>query len=205
MKKQPFEWNHILVQCQVKPVTAAIWSEIFAACIGEDTFSKDEEDLRNFLAQVLHESMMLERLEENLNYSAERLMKVWPKRFPTLAKARLYERNPEDLANYVYGGRLGNMRAGDGWKYRGRGLIMCTGFDNYALLERLTGLPLIDYPVLLENPLEALRCSIAWWEHCVDDRVLDDPERVREEVNGGHIGLDHTLALTETVTNLLKG
>src|SRR5574340_720903 len=72
MKRIAPEWNHILVQCGVKPITAAIWSEVFAACVGANTFSADEEDLRNFLAQTLHETAMLERLEENLDYSAKR-------------------------------------------------------------------------------------------------------------------------------------
>lgn len=205
MRHLPVEWNRVLVACNVKPTTAAIWSEIFAAGIGEDTFSKDEQDLRNFLAQVLHESVMLEHLREDLSYSAGRLTKVWPRRFPTYSSALPYAGDPEALANKVYGGRLGNVEPGDGWKYIGRGLIMCTGKANYALLERLTKLPLVDYPVLLENPMYALICSVAWWEHSVDDDTLDDPERVREQVNGGHIGLEETLALTERVTNILKG
>ncbi len=81
-----------------------------------------------FLAQVAHESAETACLEENLNYSARRLMAVWPKRFPTLAEAQPYARNPQNLANRVYSGRGGNGDAasGDGWRYRGRGLFQLT-------------------------------------------------------------------------------
>jgi len=70
-------------------------------------------------------------VEENLNYSAKRLMQVWPSRFPSLAAANPYANNPERLANSVYGGRLGNTSSGDGWRYRGRGLVQITGKANY--------------------------------------------------------------------------
>lgn len=197
------EWNHILVQCQVKPTTAAIWSEIFAACVGPDTFSKGDDDLRNFLGQVLHESCMLERLEENLNYSAERLTKVWPGRFPTIGSAAQYARNPQALANKVYGGRLGNVAPGDGWAYRGRGLIQVTGRDNYALIQRLTGLRVLVLPDLLTHPMSALQASIAWWEKRVPDSTLGDVERVTLAVNGGTNGLADREELTELATQAL--
>ncbi|KSV89787.1 hypothetical protein [Sinorhizobium sp. GL28] len=71
-------------------------------------------------------------VEENLNYSANRLTKVWPARFPTLASAEPYAGKPRKLANRVYGGRLGNVEADDGWRYRGRGLAQITGKANYA-------------------------------------------------------------------------
>lgn len=85
----------------------------------------------HFLAQVGVESGGLARVEENLSYSAERLMTVWPSRFKTLAAAQAYARNPEALANKVYGGRMGSTQPGDGWRYRGRGLKQLTGRNNY--------------------------------------------------------------------------
>lgn len=203
MKRIAPEWNHILVQCQVKPTTAAIWSEIFAAVIGEQSFSAGDEDLRNFLGQVLHESAMLERLEEDLSYTAERLCKVWPSRFRSYGDAVTYARKPESLANKVYGGRLGNTAPGDGWKYRGRGLIQVTGRDNYALVERISGLPLVAKPELLAQSLPALQASVAWWERRVPDTVLHDPERVTLAVNGGTQGLEHRIALTELAAQAL--
>lgn len=197
MKRIAPEWNAILLQLGVKPGTAAIWSEIFAVCITPATFSRGDDDLRPFVAQVLHESAMLERLTENLNYSAERMLQVWPRRFRTLADALPYERNPEALANKVYGGRLGNRDPGDGWRYRGRGLIMVTGRDNYARLEQTCGLRLLANPDLLAQPLPALQASIAWWERGVRDAVLHDVEAVTLAVNGGTVGLPHRAHLTE--------
>lgn len=203
MKRIAPEWNHILVQCGCKPVTAAIWSEVFAAVVGPDTFSAGDDDLRNFLAQVLHESAMLEHLEENLNYSAERLTKVWPRRFPTIADARPYERNPEALANKVYGGRLGNVQPGDGARFIGRGVIMVTGRDNYALVERLSGLRVLQNPTLLAQPLPALQAAVAWWESRIKDTILHDPEQVSVAVNGGRIGMEHRLQLTDKAREAL--
>lgn len=196
MKRIAPEWNQVLLQCGCKPTTAAIWSEIFAAVIDKNTFSQGDREMDDFLGQVLHESAMLERLEENLNYSAERLCAVWPKRFPTLADARPYERNPEALANRVYGDRLGNVLPGEGWKYRGRGLIQVTGRSNYALVQRLSGLPVLQDPDLLTKPLQALQASIAWWENRIPDAILDDPEKVTLAVNGGRLGLAHRIDLT---------
>lgn len=203
MKRTPADWNNILVRCQVKPTFAAVWSSIFAVCIDENTFSKGEEDLRAFLGQVLHESCMLERTEENLNYSAERLTKVWPKRFPSLQAAAPYARNPQALANKVYGGRLGNTAPGDGWRYRGRGLIMVTGSDNYLLVERISGLHCWHNPDLLAQRLPALQAAIAWWERSVPDHVLGDVEQVTEYVNGGRIGLADREELTQLAATAL--
>src|SRR5690554_2663020 len=87
----------------------------------------DVRDVAMLMAQVGHESADLTRLEENLNYSAKRLMQVWPSRFPNSRIADRYARDPEMLANEVYGGRMGNDKNGDGWRYRGRGPIQLTG------------------------------------------------------------------------------
>ena len=87
------------------------------------------ERAAGFLAQVAHESAEFQRLVERLSYSATRLMAVWPRRFPTLELARRYERQPERLASYVYANRIGNGDAasGDGWRFRGRGILQITG------------------------------------------------------------------------------
>ncbi|RAS16105.1 hypothetical protein [Ensifer adhaerens] len=85
------------------------------------------------LAEAHHETGgQMQPISENLNYSAKRLTEVWPSRFPTLAAAAPYAKNPQRLANKVYGGRLGNVDPGDGWLYRGRGLAQITGRENYA-------------------------------------------------------------------------
>jgi putative chitinase len=197
MKRIAPEWNEILVQCQVKPITAAIWSEIFAAAIGERTFSAGDDEVDDFLGQVLHESAMLERLEENLNYSAERLTQVWPNRFPTVLDAQPYARNPVALANNVYYKRLGNDERSDGWRYRGRGLIQVTGKSNYAAVARLTGIDCLYTPDLLAEPLYALQSAIAWWEGHIPDEVMGNVHKVTRLVNGGTVGLAHRQELTE--------
>lgn len=86
------------------------------------------------MASAYHEvGSSLQPVSENLNYSAERIRQVWPSRFASVAAARPYARNPQKLANRVYGGRLGNgpEASGDGWRFRGRGYIQITGRENY--------------------------------------------------------------------------
>ncbi|MGX7706302.1 hypothetical protein [Methylobacterium sp. Gmos1] len=88
--------------------------------------------LAHCFAECWHETggAMLPRIE-NLNYTtAARIREVWPKRFASEAAAKPYVRNPELLANYVYSGRMGNSQPGDGWRFRGMGLIQATGRDN---------------------------------------------------------------------------
>jgi putative chitinase len=190
------EWAHILIDCHVKPFVAAKWGAVFAETVRPTSFSAGDKDLQDFLGQVLHESAGLTVLEENLNYGAQRLMAVWPKRFPTLAKAAQYAHNPERLANYVYAGRLGNTQPGDGWQYRGRGPIQVTGKDNYAKVGDLMGQDLINNPDLMAQPHYALEAAIAWWEDRIPDAMLGDSERVTTRVNGGLIGLADREQLT---------
>lgn len=196
MKRTPQEWYQILMRCEVKPTIAAPWSVVFADVIKADSFSQGDAELDDFLGQILHESHGLSRFCENLNYTAERLCQVWPGRFPTLAAARPYARNPEALANRVYGGRMGNTQPGDGWRFRGRAPIQITGRDNYALVGELMGQDLTVMPELLEQPRFALEACVLWWEDRITDRLLGDPEKVTQRVNGGLIGLADRVHLT---------
>lgn len=125
----------------------------FSEVIGPGTFSADDDEIDDFLGQVLHESAMLERLEEGLYYKTPgRLMATWPTRFKSLAEEVPYLRNPEALANKVYGGRMGNNLMGDGWRNRGSGLIQITGADNLKAVQAATGIPVYDRPELLRKP-----------------------------------------------------
>jgi putative chitinase len=153
-----------------------------------------------FLAQVAHESGELQRLVENLNYSAARLCAVWPNRFATVDAARPYERNPERLANYVYAKRLGNgdSASGDGWRFRGRGLIQLTGRGNYRSCGTATGLPLEIDPQRLEAPEAAAVAAAQFWHsrglnHLADDQNDDndgeDFVSITKIINGGTAGL----------------
>lgn len=191
------KWLEVLTFCGVGILTAAKWAPLFEQHIQPDRFSLRERELDDFVAQVLHETGRLEKLRESLNYSAQRLTEVWPSRFPTLASAIPCAWSPYNLAERVYGGRMGNTQPGDGFKYLGRGIPMVTGKANYALLEELTGEPLVDFPVLLENPDLALRCAVLWWERRVPDGAIDSIERVTRAVQGGQLALDDRRALTE--------
>lgn len=145
-----------------------------------------------FLAQLAHESAGFSVLEENLNYSAERLVQVWPTRFPNLAAAQRYARNPEALANKVYGGRMGNTVLGDGYKFRGRGFIQLTGRENYRRIGRLIRVDLVENPDQLKTATVAARSAAAFWSagrfqgqtiNSFADR--DDVVSVTKFINGG--------------------
>lgn len=159
---------------------------------------ESNSEVASFVAQVAHESDELTHLEENLNYSARRLMQVWPKRFPTFEEAAAYAHKPELLANRVYGGRLGNgpPESGDGWRYRGRGPIQVTGRANYTDCGVGIGADLLTTPELLLEPSHGIRSALWYWKSRDLDRH-DDDDDVRAEtrlINGGEHGLDRRQA-----------
>jgi putative chitinase len=197
ISKTPAQWTEILTRCGVKRATATRWAPVFSAVITDGSFSAGASELGDFLGQVLHESGMLERVEEGLTYtSADRLCKVWPRRFRTPADAAPYVRNPEGLANYVYSGRMGNMQHGDGFRFRGRGLLQVTGRDNYTAVGRAIGVDLTGNPDLLAQPECALRASVAWWEGNLPDSIMDNIVKVTRRVNGGTVGIEHRAEVT---------
>jgi putative chitinase len=183
-------WEQLLTRCGVLPPIAEQWAPIFAAECTEGAFSQGLDDIGDFIGQILHESQMLTRLEENLYYTtAARIQQVWPTRFPTVESAEPFTRKPQALAEKVYGGRMGNM-PGDGWRCRGSGLIQITGSNNLRAMQEATGIPVFDNPELLRNPSpEALRVCIAWWEGNVPDALLGDVKRETKVINGGYAGL----------------
>jgi putative chitinase len=187
--------NRIMPQCP----DVSLWSVSLNDAM--DRFEiNNPQRAAAFLAQIAHESGELGKLVENLNYSAKRLMEVWPKRFATLEKARLYERNPERLANYVYAKRLGNgdEQSGDGWRYRGRGVIQVTGRSNYRTIGDVLQLPLEAEPERLEEPEAASLSAAYFWKsrglnELADDRNDDDDDEdfvtISVIINGGRSGL----------------
>ena len=196
-------WLAVLLHCGVRTLTAKEWAPLFELHIQPDRFSLGLREIDDFVAQVLHETGRLEHLTENLNYRAERLMEVWPKRFPNRSIAAQYQWRPEALANFVYGGRMGNDHEGDGFKYLGRGIPMVTGKANYKLLQDLTGLPLVDFPSMLAQPEHALRCAVLWWEKKVPDSAIDTLERVTRAVNGGLNGIEDRRMLARKAAEAL--
>lgn len=197
-------WYAILTHCGVRPPTAAVWATIFEDTVKADTFSAGVKDIPDFLGQILHETQNLERMQERLDYSAERLMGVWPSRFPTLEAALPYAYQPQKLANKVYGGRMGNVGPDDGWRYRGRAMGI-TGLANYRLVGDLMGQDLVDLPELLEQPHYALEAMIAWWENKIPDSALGDTLEISHIVNGGEIGLASRERLTALALEAVNG
>ena len=153
-----------------------------------------------FLAQVGHESGGLKHVAENLNYKAATLSKVFPKYFRDRDPAD-YERKPEKIANLVYGGRMGNgsEETGDGYKYRGRGLIQLTGHDNYNAFAHGVGMSIDEAVEYLETP-EGAAMSAAWfWNSRHLNAVADagDITKSTKLINGGTIGLQERSELYE--------
>lgn len=146
--------------------------------------------LNHFFAQVCHESGGLSHITENLNYTAARLMAVWPSRYDEHL-ARIHQFCPEDIANYVYAGRMGNRDPGDGWKYRGRGLIQITGLANYRQIGRFANIPLEADPDAVLEPDNLLLTACLWWSMngCNELADTNSIEAVTRRVNGGLNGL----------------
>jgi putative chitinase len=185
-------WCRLLCELGVLSHTASKWACAFADEIQPARFSRGMDDLRAFIPQVLHETQMLERVTENLTYTTpERICKVWPSRFPTLASAVPFVCQPNKLANKVYAGRMGNgpESSCDGSTFKGRGLVMVTGRANYRTLGNRWGQDLEITPHLLEQPHFACESAVWWWEGNVPTPSLADTVLCRRRVNGGEVGL----------------
>lgn len=198
------DWLRILSGMGVRPTTATEWAAPFADEIQPERFSAGMDDLRAFLPQLLHEYALLEKTEESLSYTPERICAVWPSRFPTLASAIPFTHSPQKLANSVYANRMGNGNAAsnDGWTYRGRPMI--TGRATYARVGDLIGQDLIGMPHLIQQPHYALVAVLAWWEDSIPDASLSDQTKIRRRVQGGTLGMAHCLALHERLTDILE-
>src|SRR5947209_14265605 len=144
------------------------------------------------MAQISHECGAGHDVVENLHYTAGRMMQVWPSRFPTMASAQPYAGNPRALANKVYNGRMGNtLGSDDGWTFRGRGAAQTTGREGYARLAKATGLDLVRFPDLVNDPARFLECGVADFVlcGCLPFAKADDVLNVTRRLNGGTVGL----------------
>lgn len=166
-----------------------------------------------FLAQIGHESAQLTRCVENLAYSAQRLAAVWPRRFrsadgsPT-ALARELAYQPERIANLVYAGRNGNgdEASGDGWRYRGRGLLQITGRANYSDVAKGLAQPFLAAPHLLSEPYWACHSAAWWWrQHGLNELAdVGDFSAVTRRINGGLNGLEERMRLWKRAREVLE-
>ena len=147
-----------------------------------------------FIGQCSHECGNFRLLEENLNYKAATLMKLWPKRFPTLEKANEYSGNPKKIANSVYSSRMGNRdeNSGDGFRFRGRGIIQLTGHSSYFHCGKALGVDFVGNPDLVSSPkYAALSGGWFWSTHNLNSPADGlDYVKVTKIINGGTIGLD---------------
>lgn len=197
---------HILTADQLHHAAPAClqpaqWVDPLNAAMMLYGISADTDFMVEFLAQFAHETASLNRLEEQLSYTAERLVEVWPTRFPSVTVAAKFARRPHELAEHVYGGRMGNRAegSGDGWNYRGRAAGI-TGRENYARVAKLLNDPMImGCPDRLQTKSIAALASAAFWashpelNRLADDTATDDDYAdfisITKIVNGGKIGL----------------
>ena len=152
--------------------------------------------LSHFLSQCAHESGNFKFLNENLNYSADGLRKIFPKYFPTIEVANKYARQPEKIANKVYGNRMGNgdEASGDGFKFRGRGYIQLTGKDNYAAFDKFVDDDIMTNPDLVSTKYPLTSAAFFFhknklWDVCDKGHGDDVVLAVTKRVNGGTHGL----------------
>lgn len=165
-----------------------------------------KKQIAHFIGQTAHESGEYNILKENLNYSAEGLCKVWPKRF-TPATAGAYGRNPEKIANKVYCDRMGNGNeaSGDGWKYKGSGFLQLTGKDNYSKFAKYLNKPL-DETVDFCNTIEGAAASACWfWVVNNLNKFCDKDDYIglTKAINGGTHGIDDRTNKTKKALSVL--
>jgi putative chitinase len=187
---------------QIAPNARSSYRDAFAA--GQevlDRFAISDSPLRvaHFMAQILHESGALTIQFESLNYSVDRLPKVWPKRFQPIGPLdpAAFAHNSEALANEVYGGRMGNVGDGDGFAYRGRGLLQLTGKDSYAEATAILRQSYPDAPDFTLSPDAVidtewcLKVAAAEWNSkgCNEKADQDDINAITRAINGGLIGI----------------
>ena len=144
------------------------------------------------MAQISHECGAGHDVVENLDYSAGRIMQVWPSRFPTMASAAPYAHNPRALANKVYNGRMGNVAGtDDGYNFRGRGGAQTTGREGYARVRKQTGIDVVNHPEYLIDPRYFLACAVSDFVNCgcLPFAEKDDVVGVTRRLNGGTVGL----------------
>lgn len=164
-----------------------------------------KEQVAMFLAQCGHESGGFTRFTENLNYSTDRLLTVFPKYFKSRADAEKVARKPREIANIVYANRMGNgdTNSGDGYKYRGRGIIQLTGKNNYRNFTSY-----INEPDKFTNPdeLNTIHYYVlmgVWFWKINQLETMNNIETITRRINGGTNGLIERKQLFNKIRELL--
>ena len=183
--KYPKQWYDALFGKQ---------TELSGKSLTEEYEINNPKRIAAFMAQCGHESGGFVFLSENLNYSAQGLMRVFPKYFPDQATANAYARNPEKIANRVYANRMGNgsEESGEGFKYRGRGLIQVTGKDNYFWFASSLGITPEEAAEYMQTFEGAAQSACWYWETASLNKLADagDILTMTKRINGGTIGLE---------------
>ena len=160
-----------------------------------------------FIGQCGNECGNFRILEENLNYSADRLVKIWPKRFTSIEMAQPYNRNPKAIANKVYGGRMGNRdeASGDGWRFRGSGWLQLTGHDNFYHAGKAIGQDFVMNPDLVRTPEFAAQTAGWFWSthNCNAKADVKDWTGLTKIINGGVLGLTERVINTNKALEIL--
>lgn len=201
--------EHIIAILRNNP-NGGDWFEALSKALSESDITTDLR-IAAFMAQTSFESTDYTRLHENLNYSARGLQITWPSRF-TAETAALYARKPEKIANKVYANRLGNgsEESGDGWRYRGRGIMQVTGKNNYGACSKaiFDDYRLIDNPELLEDDKYTAVKSACWFWDRNHLETLADNQYITEmtkRINGGYHGRAERLAKYWAALAILRG
>lgn len=182
------------------------WYEALAQLLPEYDINTPHR-IAHFVAQCAHESGSFKFIEENLNYRAAGLMSTFPRYFPTMELAQQYERRPEKIANRVYSNRMGNgdEASGDGWRYRGRGLIQLTGRDNYTFFAGSLDIPVEEAADYLATFEGAAQSACFYWEQNKLNRFADanDVKGLTKAINGGYIGLEDRIKHTQHALHVM--
>ncbi len=177
---------------EIPHLRAAQWIEVINKTLTQFQITTSLRQAA-FLAQIGVESDCLTALEENLNYSSKKLMQVFPNHFPNMVLANLYAHHPQKIANCVYANRLGNRdeTSGEGWRYRGRGLIQLTGRSHYQKLSQRFQQDFLSNPDQLMTPQWAAQSAGWFWEICQGNDWADREEigMISRRINGGTHGL----------------
>lgn len=163
--------------------------------------------LIDYISQCCVETGGFKFFEENMFYTAQRLMTVWPSRFKTLEQAKPYAGNPRALANLVYGSRMGNELNGtnddDGFDNRGSGLCMHTGAAEFKILHDDLG---ITPDQVRHDPISQVRASLDYWGRRKVASFVDrnDLSGARKAVNGGLLGFDEVNVVRSRLGSVVK-
>ena len=160
-----------------------------------------------FIGQCSHESGHFRKLEENLNYSAETLQRLFGHKFKP-EEIQQYAHQPQRIANRIYCNRIGNRdeASGDGWLYHGRGVIQLTGHDNFWHFGQSVGMDFVHNPALVSQPLYAAQSGGWFWvTHGCNPLAEDENwEGLTRRINGGTFGLDERVHLTRQALQVLS-